>query len=132
MGPSETIFHLAIPCGDLDEAWRFYVDTLGCTGTRYADRLTLDFFGAQLVCHLAPDKVPRRPEVYPRHFGMVVAGEETFEGLLDRFRRAGVTFLEGPFLRFENEDIEQLAFFLSDPSNNVIEFKCYRRPETMF
>jgi uncharacterized protein len=53
-------FHLAIPCKNLDEAFDFYVTQLGCKlARRYADRITLDFFGDQLVCHLAPDKIER-------------------------------------------------------------------------
>ena len=51
-------FHLAIPTHDLDAAYRFYVEGLGCKlARRYADRITLDFFGDQVVCHLSEDWV---------------------------------------------------------------------------
>ena len=54
------VFHLAIPVDDLDEAEAFYVGALGCKlARRYADRITLDFFGDQLVCHLSDE--PRPP-----------------------------------------------------------------------
>lgn len=50
MGSSESIFHLAIPCRDLDEAKGFYVDQLECRlARRYDDRITLEFFGDQVV-----------------------------------------------------------------------------------
>ena len=44
------VFHLAIPVHDLDEAQDFYVTSLGCKlARRYNDRITIDFFGDQLV-----------------------------------------------------------------------------------
>ncbi len=47
------VFHLAIAAYDLDDAQEFYVGSLGCKlARRYADRITIDFFGDQLVCHL--------------------------------------------------------------------------------
>ena len=59
MRESRDVFHLAIPVDDLDEAEAFYVGALGCKlARRYADRITIDFFGDQLVCHL--DEHPRR------------------------------------------------------------------------
>ena len=49
-------FHLAIPVHDLDEARRFYVEQLGCHLARsYPDRITIDFFGDQVVCHLSDE-----------------------------------------------------------------------------
>ncbi|MEZ4820496.1 MAG: VOC family protein [Bdellovibrionota bacterium] len=65
-----SIFHLAIPCADLDKAQSFYEDGLGCRmARRYHDRITLDFFGDQVVCHLKPDGIDHKPQLYPRHFG---------------------------------------------------------------
>jgi extradiol dioxygenase family protein len=56
MRDSADAFHLAIPARDLDEAQDFYVAKLGChLARRYADRITVDFFGDQLVCHLSEE-----------------------------------------------------------------------------
>src|ERR1700689_87594 len=50
---------LAIPVPALDEAQHFYVPLLGCKlARRYPDRITLDFFGDQLVCHLTETGPP--------------------------------------------------------------------------
>ena len=55
------VFHLAIPVHDLDAAQHFYVTLLGCKlARRYPDRITVDFFGDQLVCHLTEDGPPSR------------------------------------------------------------------------
>ena len=72
MRDSRDVFHLAIPVYDLDESQEFYVGALGCKlARRYADRITIDFFGDQLVCHLVePPVVPAEVTLYPRHFGV--------------------------------------------------------------
>ena len=130
---TENVFHLAIPCRDLDETQAFYVDTLGCRlARRYADRITLDFFGDQVVCHLAPDRVESEPELYPRHFGVTFRKARDFERLCDRARRSGARFFREPFVRFAGRREEHRTFFLADPSNNLIEFKHYLDPEMMY
>ena len=50
------------------------IRALGCKlARRYADRITIDFFGDQLVCHLAEEPADRDGELnlYPRHFGVL-------------------------------------------------------------
>ena len=59
MRTTHDVFHLAIPVHDLDAAQHFYVTMLGCKlARRYPDRITLDFFGDQLVCHLTEAEAP--------------------------------------------------------------------------
>lgn len=133
MRNAEDVFHLAIPCRDLAEAHAFYVDKLGCRlGRRYEDRITLDFFGDQLVCHLAPEDVDPEPRMYPRHFGVTFRRAEAFEAIVDRARAGGLPFFELPFVRFEGDRAEHRTFFLKDPSNNLLEFKHYRDPAMMY
>jgi extradiol dioxygenase family protein len=126
------VFHLAIPTHDLAEARRFYTDGLGCRLAReYDDRLTLDFFGDQLVCHLYPEGVDHEPRLYPRHFGVTFRDDARFEVLLVRAREAGLRFFAEPFVRFEGLPEEHRTFLLVDPSNNLLEFKHYRDPAMM-
>lgn len=130
---NRNIFHLAIPCRDLDEAKRFYVDKLGIEAARtYEDRVTFDFFGHQVVCYLAPDKIDRESEIYPRHFGITVHERSVFEGLVAQMKQAGLDFLKPPFVRFGGMPEEHVTFFLKDPSNNVIEFKHYNDESMMY
>ena len=64
-------FHLAVPCKDLQETLDYYENKLGCESRRkYDDRVTFNFFGDQLVCHLSPEKVDLEANPYPRHFGV--------------------------------------------------------------
>ena len=83
------LFHLAIPCRDLAEAERFYVEVLGGRAARrYADRVTLELFGAQVVCHLAPEAVVETPTIYPRHFGVTLRDAADFDALQREHRVA--------------------------------------------
>ena len=48
-------FHLAFPVDDLARARAFYGGVLGCAEGRSSDEwIDFDFFGHQLVAHLAP------------------------------------------------------------------------------
>jgi hypothetical protein len=133
MRNSENVFHLAIPCADLDEVKVFYVHILGCRcARRYEDRITLDFFGAQVVCHLAPDRIELEPSIYPRHFGVTFRHKHDFEALLARAKSNGAEIFRDVFTRFAGRREEHLTFFLRDPSNNILEFKYYLDPVMMY
>jgi uncharacterized protein len=126
------VFHLAIPARNLDDAQRFYVDGLGCVlARRYPDRITLNFFGDQVVCHLS-DEMDPAPALYPRHFGMTFRERPDWEQLLALARANDLPFFADPFRRFEGLPEGHDAFVLRDPSNNLIEFKWYDNPEMMY
>jgi hypothetical protein len=129
---NDDAFHLAIPTHNLDEAEAFYVKLLGCKlARRYADRITLDFFGDQLVCHLS-DRIDEDPQMYPRHFGITFRHRDDFEALLRLARVRGITFFAEPSQRFEGLVEEHSTFVLLDPSNNLVEFKHYLDPRMMY
>jgi extradiol dioxygenase family protein len=133
MRESKDAFHLAIPAGDLDEAYAFYVTGLGCKlARRYDDRITLDFFGDQVVCHLAPDKVVSAPEMYPRHFGVTFRDADDWHRLVKLAKTRDLKFFEEPFHRFEGRIEEHESFMLQDPSGNLLEFKYYVDPRMMY
>ncbi len=132
MRESQNVFHLAIPCRDLDEAYDFYVTKLGCKlARRYHDRITLDFFGDQLVCHLSP-KIDPNPEMYPRHFGITFRDRADWDRLLRLAERRELPFFQEPMRRFQDMVEEHWTFLLIDPSNNLLEFKHYLDPRMMY
>jgi len=126
------VFHLAIPARDLDETQRFYVEGLGChLARRYEDRLTLDFFGDQVVCHLSDD-VDDDPQLYPRHFGVTFRRREDFDALLRCAELRKLPLFRECQTRFEGRVEEHLTFVLRDPSSNLLEFKHYRDARMMY
>jgi hypothetical protein len=127
------VFHLAIPCKDLEETYHFYVTQLGCKlARRYPDRLTLDFFGDQIVCHLDPDGIDPEPKMYPRHFGITFHDKTAYDLLLSLARERDIPFFKQPFQRFQGKVEEHSTFFLRDPANNLLEFKYYNNPQMMY
>lgn len=129
----DNVFHLAIPCRDLDDAYAFYVTGLGCKlARRYPDRITLDFFGDQVVCHLDPEGIDPEPKMYPRHFGVTFKEKREYDNLLRLATARALPFFHEPMLRFEGRIEEHLTFFLKDPSNNLLEFKYYLDDRMMY
>ena len=133
MRSSENVFHCAIPSHDLEEAYEFYVTKLGCKlARRYKDRLTLDFFGDQLVCHYNPDYQIPKPSFYPRHFGVTFRHREDFDRMVNLLSLRDVPFFEEPHQRFVGMVEEHWTMGILDPSNNVLEFKYYFDPRMMY
>ena len=132
MREDEHVFHLAIPARDLEETQTFYVSKLGChLARRYSDRITVDFFGDQLVCHLSND-IDDDPQLYPRHFGVTFSDRNSFDALLRLIAIRELPLFQSLATRFENQVEEHFTIVLRDPSNNLIEFKHYRDPRMMF
>lgn len=125
-------FHLAFPVHDLDQARAFYGGVLGCAEGRSSDEwIDFDFFGHQLVAHLAPRSaaVHRNPvdghDVPVPHFG-VVLDWDGFHALAGRIRAAGIRFEIEPYIRFQGKVGEQATMFFYDGSGNALEFKAFR------
>ena len=134
MRTTHDVFHLAIPVHDLDAAQNFYVSLLGCKlARRYPDRITVDFFGDQLVCHLTERMSTERPaSLYPRHFGVTFRAEADFEALHACAVLRKIPFYQEVSTRFEGLVEEHHTFVLLDPSGNLLEFKHYRDPRMMY
>lgn len=125
-------FHLAFPVNDLAAARRFYGELLGCPEGRCSDEwIDFNFYGHQIVAHLAPDQTgeARRNAVdghgVPvRHFGIVLPMAE-WQAMAERLKSAGTSFVIEPYVRFQGEAGEQATMFFMDPSGNAIEIKAF-------
>jgi extradiol dioxygenase family protein len=131
-------FHLAFPVHDLEEARRFYVGLLGCpTGRESKEWIDFDFFGHQIVAHLAPpgkdaatNKVDGE-DVPVRHFGVILEWDQ-WEKLAEKLKQAKVKFVIEPGIRFKGQAGEQATMFFKDPSGNALEFKAFRDMGNLF
>ncbi len=132
-------FHLAFPVHDLAAARAFYGGLLGCPEGRSAEEwIDFDFFGHQIVAHLAPDASPRRHhnpvdghDVPVPHFGAVLEMED-WRALADRLRDAETAFVIEPTVRFAGQPGEQATMFFLDLSGNALEIKAMRDPGKLF
>ena len=126
------LFHLAFPVDDIAKARAFYGGVLGCPEGRSAeDWVDFDFYGHQIVAHLAPDEVGHRStsqvdghDVPVRHFGAILPMPE-WEALADKLTRAGTRFVIEPHVRFKGQVGEQAMMFFLDPCGNALEFKAF-------
>jgi extradiol dioxygenase family protein len=126
------LFHLAFPVDDLGAARTFYGGLLGCPEGRSADDwVDFNFYGHQIVAHLAPGEVGHRAtsevdgdDVPVRHFGAILPMAE-WEALAERLRGAGTRFVIEPHVRFKGEAGEQATMFFLDPAGNALEFKAF-------
>ena len=132
-------FHLAFPVHDLAAARRFYGELLGCPeGRSSSSWVDFDFYGHQIVAHLAPDEVGHRntnavdgDAVPVRHFGAVLE-IGAWQALAEKLTRAGMRFIVEPHVRFQGEVGEQSTMFFLDPSGNALELKAFKDPSRLF
>ena len=132
-------FHLAFPVDDLARARDFYGRLLGCPeGRSSAEWIDFDFYGHQIVAHLAPPRAspahhhPVDGHAVPvPHFG-VVLDWDAFHPLAERLRAGGQRFVIEPYLRFEGQVGEQATMFFLDPAGNALEFKSFRDRSQLF
>ncbi len=132
-------FHLAFPVADLAEARAFYGDLLGCSAGRSSDEwIDFNFYGHQIVAHLAPEQTGRTgatdvdgKNVPVRHFGAVLPMEE-WERLAKKLTDAKTTFVIEPYIRFKGEPGEQATMFFMDQCGNAIEFKAFKDLNSLF
>jgi extradiol dioxygenase family protein len=132
-------FHLAFPVDNLEAARTFYGSTLGCAEGRSSDEwIDFDFFGHQLVAHLAPQECGHAAsnevdghQVPVKHFGVVLTMPD-WHVLADRLRSSGMKFIIEPQIRFQGKVGEQATMFFLDPAGNALEFKAFEDPSQLF
>ena len=122
-------FHLAVPCGDLEIAKKFYSETLGCrldnSAQEWAD---VDFWGNELTLHASEHKLDSERHdvdmgnVSVPHFGVHLSRKD-FNSLKQRLKDNGTKYYDEPYLRFKGTKYEQETFFVKDPNENILEIK---------
>jgi uncharacterized protein len=133
-----SIFHLAFNVRDLNEARRFYGETLGCQEGRSAlTWVDYDFFGHQISLHLGEPFATSRTGVVGEHrvpmphFGVILELAD-WQALASRLKARDVQFVIEPTLRFEGQPGEQWTMFFVDPFGNPMEVKGFRSLETVY
>jgi len=131
-------FHLAFPVKNLEDTKKWYCDVLGCTlGRESDDWVDFNFYGHQVVAHLSSNfNVNQTNEVdgeqVPiRHFGVILTTND-WDRLRDKLESKEIEFIIQPNVRFENSQGEQKTMFISDPSGNALEFKCFQNDDMIF
>ena len=132
-------FHLAFPVHDLTAARAFYGEAMGCReGRSSGEWVDFDFYGHQIVAHLAPGEAGDRANnhvdghgVPVPHFGVVLAMSD-WQDLANRLEAAGTEFAIPPTIRFKGQPGEQATMFFRDPSGNALEMKAFADDGMLF
>ena len=132
-------FHLAFPVRDIAEARSFYGELLGCPeGRSSPDWVDFDFYGHQIVAHLAPDECGHTAssavdghQVPVRHFGAIVPMDK-WQAMAEKLIARKTEFVIEPYIRFKGEPGEQATMFFLDPSGNAIEMKSFADLSSLF
>ena len=133
------LFHLAFPVTDLAKARAFYGGLLGCPEGRSSDTwVDFDFYGHQIVTHLAPNEAGHRhtstvdgDDVPVRHFGVILT-MPAWQALADKLIAADMKFVIEPHVRFKGAVGEQATMFFLDPCGNALEFKAFKDVSQVF
>lgn len=134
-------FHLAVPVSNLEEARKFYRDTLGCEEGRSSDQwVDFNFFGHQFVIHhkessnkdqeASSNPVDGKDVPIP-HFGVVLEWD-TFHNFAKELEEKDIAFVIEPYIRFKGKAGEQATMFFRDPSGNALEFKAFKNMDQLF
>ena len=129
----KNIFHVALAVDDLVEATSFYSNILGCEeridarGDKYT---VINFFGSQLVLiedNSETNKIEEDEKEFTepvKHFGIIMEWKN-WHKLVKNLEAKKVKFKISPNIK-DHDNVGRVAnMFISDPSNNFIEFKSY-------
>lgn len=133
-----TKFHLALPCISIQKTRSFYKDVLGATIGRSAVKWAdINLFDNQITfTESGPFNFDCKSynfngDVLPSfHFG-VILDPQAWENILERLQDQGTPIVSQ--VRFlENKNGEHQSFFIKDPNDYVVEFKCFTNASEVF
>lgn len=131
-------FHLALPCENIEITRSFYVDILGASKGRQADKwFDINLYDHQLTFTEAGNfnfdfkSYKLGATILPSfHFGIIIpfeAWSQLYNTLSQSNQEvtAQVTFME-------DKIGEHLSFFITDPNGYMVEFKSFKNPNEVF
>lgn len=132
------VFHLSLPCLDIEETKKFYTDDLGVECGRQTSKwLDIDLFNNQLTYVLVdkfrfdfPNYAFEKDVLPSFHFGIVL-DTQTWETMHDKINNwSPDTIVTKTFLKDKKGEHE--SFFVKDPNGYTIEFKTFREENEIF
>lgn len=131
-------FHLSLPCRDIEKTKAFYSEILDSNIGRNTNTwIDVDLFGNQITFTQSGDfnfdfkNYRLGDQILPSfHFGIIINIDD-FGQLYSRLLQLdiGVT-LQTTYMKAHVG--EHLSFFLKDPNNYMIEFKCFKNHSEVF
>lgn len=131
-------FHLSLPCKDMDETKKFYLESLGLKhGRNNSHWLDVELFDHQLTFVMTDKFQLRNPSykldatVLPMfHFGVILETNE-WEEMYDK-TNSWLLGIEPKQTFFKDQLGEHHSFFITDPNGYTIEFKTFVKNDEVF
>ena len=134
----DTLFHISLPCNDVKATKSFYKNNIGATIGRYNNNwVDINLYGHQITFTNAgkfnfnnPNYVFEGKILPSFHFGVILE-EKIWEIILNKLKSQKLnlvtqtTFLKG-------KPGEHTSFFIKDPNDYMIEFKCFGNSKEIF
>jgi extradiol dioxygenase family protein len=133
-----TQFHLALPCINVNKTRAFYTDVLGATIGRSAIKWAdVNLYNNQITfTECGPFKFECKSysfngDILPSfHFGIILNKYE-WETVLERLQSKNHK-IESQVKFLENKVGEHHSFFVKDPNDFTVEFKCFTNSKEIF
>jgi extradiol dioxygenase family protein len=134
----ETLFHLSLPCTDVEDTKKFYVETIGAILGRHSNNWAdINLFGHQITFTQAgkfnfnnPNYVFEGKILPSFHFGIIL-NVDRWGAMYSKLNKLNLELVtQATFLK--NKSGEHLSFFVKDPNSYMLEFKSFKEPEDVF
>lgn len=134
----KNLFHLSLPCTNIEETKLFYTETIGAVLGRHTNNwIDIDLFGHQITFTQAgkfnfsnPNYVFEGKILSSFHFGVILS-VETWGTVYSKLNDLNLELVtQTTFLK--NKPGEHLSFFVKDPNGYMLEFKSFKEPEQVF
>lgn len=131
-------FHLALPCINVNKTRIFYTDILGATVGRSAVKWAdINLYNNQITfTECGPFKFVSpsynfNGDILPSfHFGIILE-KAKWDEVYNRIKSKKCSIIsEVKFL--EHKKGEHQSFFIKDPNDYTVEFKCFLNPKEVF
>ena len=131
-------FHLSLPCKDIEKTREFYSEIIKTKVGRSANSwIDIDLYGNQITFtqsgsfNFEYKNYRLGEQILPSfHFGIII-NIENFGTIYGRLLQLDIGITSKTTFMKENIG-EHLSFFVKDPNDYMIEFKCFKNTNEVF
>ncbi len=134
----EAAFHMSLPCISVKDTKSFYSEIIGASLGRTADSwVDVNLFGHQITFIRAkkfnfinPNYVFEGKILPSFHFGIIV-DEKTWKTIYKALKKEELHLVDKTVF-LKDKAGEHKSFFIKDPNDYMLEFKCFENPKNIF
>lgn len=134
----KSAFHLSLPCYNIKETKRFYVNSIGASSGRTGDNWVdinlfnhqVTFIRAEKFNFSSPNYVFEGKILPSFHFGVIISIEKWGEIYAKLNAQKLEVVTQTTFLK--DKAGEHLSFFINDPNDYMLEFKSFKEADATF